>query len=280
MAWKQSTFRSNNHRKARLDAISRRMLFTWLMLAGLIIILAPHRWTNRLQFTFERLFNWPLQIGSNFSLTRSVQQPLSRTLDQEENKYKNYSANLEEEIEQLQLKIQQLSGLRERNPLLQGADLRTADIGWSRISDTQAELTINRGANDGLALNQYVLADNSIIGTVSELSSRTARVKLFTDPTSKINVKIGNLEVYRIMKGAGNLSAKVLDLQTTHNVKVSDNVIACKVPGLLDVPMIIGTVAQCENDKKNPIVWDITVQPACDISNIENVAVLIMNPKK
>jgi rod shape-determining protein MreC len=279
MAWKQSTFRSNNHRKTRLDAISRKMLFIWLMLAGLIIILAPHRWTNRLQFTFERLFSWPLKIGSNFSLARSTQQPLSIPLDRDENKYKNYSANLEQEIKQLQLKIQQLSGIRNRLSL-EGVSFPLADIISGRISDTRAELTINRGTDDGLALNQYVMADYCIIGTISELSSRTARVKLFTDPTSKINVKIGDLEVYRIMKGTGNLSAKILDLQTTHDVKAGDNVIACKVPGLLDVPMIMGTVAQCENDKKNPIVWDITVQPACDISNIKNVAVLIMNPKK
>jgi hypothetical protein len=279
MAWKQTTFRSHNHRKTRLDAVSRRMLFAWLMLAGLIIILAPHQWTNRLQFTFERLFNWPLKIGSSFSLARSIQQPLSRALDRDENKYRNYSVTLEQEINQLQQKIQQLSGIRNRLPL-EGVSLPLADIISIRINDTQANLTINRGADDGLALNQYILSDNCIIGAISELSSRTARVKLFTDPTSKIKVKIGNLEVYRIMQGTGNLSAKVLDLQTTHIVKAGDNVIACKEPGLLDVPMIIGTVAQCKPDDKNPIVWDITVRPACEIAQVENVAVLIMNPKK
>lgn len=281
MAWKQSKFRSNNRRKTRLDAISRRMLFIWLMLAGLIIILAPHQWTNRLQFTFVRLFKWPLKAGSSLSsLAQPTQQPLDRPLGRTEQEYENFIANQEEQIKQLQLKIQQLSGLRERQPLLQGADLRTADIGWSRINDAQAELIINRGTDDGLTLHQYVLADTSIIGTISELTSREARVTLFTDPTSKIKVRIGNLEVYRIMQGTGNLSAKVLDLQTTHNVKAGDNVIACKNPGLLDVPMIIGTVAQCEPDKKNPIVWDITVRPACDIAQVENVVVLIMNPKK
>ena len=258
------------------------MLFTWLMLAGLIIILAPHEWTNRLRFTFERFFRLPLKIGSNYSsLARPIQQPLAGQLSREENKYKNYSVSLEQEIKLLRQQNQQLSGLRNRRPL-EGSIILPADIiRRGPINDTQAELTINRGSDDGLAPKQYVLADDSIIGTISELTSRMAHVMLFTDPSAKTNVIIGKLdEAPRVMQGSGNISAKVLGLQKTHNVKVGDNVIACREPGLLDVPMIIGIVAQCEQDKKNPIVWDITVQPACDISQIDNVSVLIMNPRE
>lgn len=258
------------------------MLFTWLMLAGLIIILAPHQWTNRFQFAFERFFRLPLETGSNYSsLARPIQQPLAGQLSREENKYRNYSVSLEQEIKLLRQKNQQLSGLLDRRPL-EGSIILLADIiRRGPINDTQAELTINRGTKDGLAPRQYVLADNSIIGTISELTSRMAHVKLFTDPTAKTNIIIGKLdEAPRVMQGSGNISAKVPNLQKTHDVKVGDNVIARREPGLLDIPMIIGTVAQCEPDDKNPIVWDITVQPACDISQIDNVAVLIMNPRE
>lgn len=254
------------------------MLFTWLMLAGLIIILAPHRWTNRFQFTFERLFRWPLEIGSRYSLTRSTPQQLTGQLSRTENEYENFIENLKEENKQLQQKIQQLSGLRNRFPLLEGAKLQSADVGPIWINDGRAEMKINRGKNDGLALKQYVMADNSIIGTISKLSSRTAYVKLFTDPNSKIKVRIGELEVPKIMQGIGNFSAKVLLVPTTYDVNVGDNVIACKEPGTLDVPLIIGKVAQRKENDKNPIVWDITVQPACEIADIESVSVLIMNP--
>ena len=34
MAWKQFKFRSHKRRKKSLDSISKRMLFTWLMLAS------------------------------------------------------------------------------------------------------------------------------------------------------------------------------------------------------------------------------------------------------
>ena len=44
--------------------------------------------------------------------------------------------------------------------------------------------------------------------------------------------------------------------------------------------MVIGMVVQCSKDVTEPSVWDITVQPACNITMIENVSVLIMNPKE
>ncbi|MHC4735435.1 MAG: hypothetical protein ACYTDW_13395, partial [Planctomycetota bacterium] len=52
----------------RLGALSRPMLFTWLMLTGLILLFAPQNLTNDLQFAFARIFRWPLTIGKNISL--------------------------------------------------------------------------------------------------------------------------------------------------------------------------------------------------------------------
>lgn len=278
MAWKQSTFRTKTRRKSILNSLSRRMLFTWLMLAGFILILAPQQWTNKFQFAFIRIFRWPLKIGSEISLASPTQQQFSDSPNRTISQYENYIRNLEQSLEQANQKINQLSGLRNRFPLLKGAKLMTADIATVTISGSQAELIINRGTDEGLASSQFVIADNSIIGTIAEVSNRLARVKLFTDKSSNIAVKVGKSEVKRVMRGVGNNSAKILNLQTKHKVETGDQVFACKKPGLLDVPMIIGTVTRCKRDDQQPSVWDITVQPACDISKIDSVTVIIMNP--
>ncbi len=248
------------------------------MLAGFILILAPQQWTNKFQFAFIRIFRWPLKIGSEISLASPTQQQFSDSSDQTIIRYENHIANLEQSLEQANQKINQLSGLRNRFPLLKGAKLETADISTVTISDTQAELIINRGTDEGLMSNQFVIANNSIIGTITEVSNRLARVKLFTDKSSNIAVKLGKSEVKRVMRGIGNNSAKILNLQTKHKVETGDRVFACKKPGLLDVPMIIGIVTQCKRDDQQPSVWDITVQPACDITKIDSVTVIIMNP--
>jgi len=256
------------------------MLFTWFMLAGFIFLFAPQNLTNKFQLAFARIFRWPLSIGRNISLSAHTQSARGGLTDvvsrREYNKLQNHLANLTEQLYQKHQKVENLSGLRDRLPL-KGAKLVLADVIREFIDGLRSEFIINRGENDGLAQGQFVLGDNSIIGTISYVSSRTALVKLVTDSTSKIAVKIAELN--RVMQGTGSNSAKVQLLSIKHKVKIGDVVYASKKPGFLDAPMIIGTVAQCKRDDENPSLWDITVKPASDIERLNSVAVIIMNPQ-
>jgi rod shape-determining protein MreC len=264
----------------RLGSLSRPMLFTWFMLSGLILLFAPQHLTNDLQFAFARIFRWPLTIGKNISLYARTKRPAPGVMFDKENQYQNYIANLEEQLRQKHQELIELSGLRDRFHALENAGLIMADVYRSSINEKLCELTINRGKDDGLAEGYYVLGDNSIIGTISDVASRTARVKLFTDPDSKIPVRIGNLNIDRLMEGDGKDSAKIQYLSTKHKVRVGDKVMTRKKPGFLDASMIIGRVAQCKRDDRNPAFWDITVKPVCDTERLESITVIIMNPKE
>lgn len=255
--------------------VSRTMLLTWFTLAGLIFLFAPQRLTNKFQFTFARIFRWPLSIGRNFTLSTRAQQPLTNIISRRESQYQNHIANLREELLQERQKVKKLSGLYNRY-VWEGVKFVLADVITVTVDESRGELIINRGQIDGLAKDQFVLGDNSIIGTISEVSSRTAQVKLVTDSTSKIAVKIAG--VGRVMQGNGN-TARVPLLPIKYKVKTGDIVLADKKPGFLDVPLIAGRVAQCKRDDENPSLWDITVKPVCDIERLNDVAVIIMNPQ-
>ena len=252
------------------------MLLAWFILAGFILIFAPQNLTNKFQLAFAHIFRWPLSIGRNISLSARTQPPITDAVSRREyNKLQNHLANLTEQLYQEHQKVEKLSGLRNRLPL-KGAKLVLADVIREFIDGLHSKFIINRGENDGLANGQLVFGDNSIIGTISYVSSRTAQVKLVTDSTSKIAVKIAGLN--RVMQGSGSDSAKVLMVSIKHKVKIGDVVYAGKKPGVLDAPMIIGKVAECKRDDENPSLWDITVKPACDIEKLNSVAVIIMNP--
>jgi rod shape-determining protein MreC len=265
--------------------VPERVLFISLLLTGFIFFFAPQKLTNKFQFTFVRIFCRPVSMGREISLSKSGLMASAQGSPQHVVSRKRYDklhnnlANVMERLRQERQKVEKLSGLRNR-PVWKGVDFVLADVITASVDGLHSELIINRGRQDGLAKGQFVLANDSIIGTVSNMDARTARVRLITDPASKIAVKIAGLNTDRIMQGSGKNSAKVQLVPTKHEIKTGEVVYAQKKPGFLGTPVIVGTVAQCKSNKENPLLWDITVEPACDAKRLTDVAVVVMNPQR
>jgi len=255
--------------------ISRRMLFTWCMLTGFIFLFAPQNLTSKFQLAFVHIFRWPLTIGNNMVMTAQTQQPLAGTAGRSENQYLNYIDNLEETLAQERKRFKKLNELYNTY-VWEGTAFALADVITSD-EGSRNELTIDCRKTTGLAKGQFVLGDESIIGTISDIFPQIskAEVKLVTDPTSIIPVKVAGMN--SMMKGSGNNSAKIEMVR--NKVEVGESVFALKKPGFMDAPMIVGKVSEC-NRNKDPLLWDITVVPACNIELLEDVAVIIMNPQK
>ncbi|MBN2456670.1 MAG: rod shape-determining protein MreC [Sedimentisphaerales bacterium] len=259
--------------------VSSGMLFTWLLLSGFILLFVPKSLTNKIQFTFARTFRLPLGIGRNVLLSARMEKPVKEMVSRRQyRQLQNYLAAVEEELIRKNMKIEQLSGLRERLFSLEDANLMFADIISRAIERSRCQFIINRGRGDGIAKGQFVLGDNSIIGVVDQVDRNMAEVKLITDPGSKIAVKIAQTKA--LMQGYGGNIAKVRTLlQEKNKIKAGENVLAYKKPGFLDSPFIIGMVQSCQRDDENPLLWDITVKPACDIERLERVTVIVISPK-
>jgi len=210
-------------------------------------------------------------------MTAQTQQPLAGAASRSDTQYTNYIANLEETLAQERKKLKKLSGLYNTY-VWEGTDYALADVITATVDGSRNELTIACRKTTGLAKGQFVLGDESIIGTISDIFPQIskAEVKLVTDPMSIMPVKVA--EFKNVMKGSGNNSAKIEMVK--NKVKVGESVFALKKPGFLDAPMIVGKVTECNRNQKNPSLWDITVVPACNIEQLEDVAVIIMNPQK
>jgi rod shape-determining protein MreC len=257
--------------------VSRRMVFIWLMLGGLILLFSPQAVTSRFQFAFARFFRWPLSIGRNMPLSAKTKLPLENDFNRKETQYQNHIANLEEELRQKGRTIEQLIGFRTRFRGLEGARLVPADIITTSIEGRRCEVIINRGSDDGLTKDLFVIGDNSAIGTITDIAERTAKVRLFSDASSIVQVNISGLDVNMLMQGDSANTAKIKMVPVKHKINVGDAVMLRKKPGYLDISMIVGTVQQCKRDDKNPSLWEINVRPVCDIDKLNNVAAIVMN---
>ncbi len=249
------------------------MLFTWFMLTGLIFLFAPPELTNEFHDAFFRVFYWPLSIGKNLSLSVRTRQPLGDTGVVPRREYDKLLANLEGQLREERKKVEMLSGLRNRFPLEAG-DLQVASVFPGSFDKLHGELSIDKGKDGKVAKGQFVLADDSIIGTIGDVSLRGARVELFTNPTSNIAVEVANTK--RLMQGSGNNLARIPMMK--QKVKMGSEVMASRKTGFLNAPMIIGKVLRYERNAKSPVLWDIIVEPVCDFEQLNGVAVIVMNP--
>lgn len=250
--------------------VSGRMLFTWFMLAGFILLFIPDKITSRLQLSFAYIFRFPLRIGYSISLSAPTQDFKRDFVSRNEySKLHTHLMNVVEDCNEAYQKIEQLAGYRKLKPL-EGADFVLANV--CDVSD--GKLVIDRGQNDGVSLGQFVLCYNSIIGTVSQLSPGTAEIELFTGPSAKMQVQVADEQA--ILNGTGDDRAEIRFIPKTKTIKTGDSVFASKKPGFLNGTMLLGKVTSCTIDDDNPFFWDIKVEPVCNLKRVTDVAVIVI----
>ncbi len=273
---------------------SKRMMLTYFVLGGLIFLFSPPRLTGRLQLAYARLFSWPLSVGRQVTVasrtapgidlgrpsdyTRAIDahrqlQDRLANLEAQHRKLRNHLANREAQLDQAQRKIDELARLRN---VPEWGRMSFQQAGIIAVSgQTQSELMIDRGQDDGLAVGQYVLGDLSMIGVVSAVSTQTARIKLITDPTSRIPVRIEQLDARGVMEGRGSGTAEISQVPARQQARPGDRVYALNTPGFPSVPIVTAEVVDSRRDPDNPMLWSIRVRPVCDLASLTNVAVIV-----
>jgi len=259
----------------RRKRLSKRMLFTWFFLVSLIFFFTPESLTSHLQLSFARVFRIPLGVGHSISLSAhrgsGPEEVVSR---RKYNQLRNHLENIRQKLYAEHKKSEQLAGLRMRLPL-DGANLITADVITARVGAEQSKFVINRGSGDGLGKGQFALADNSVIGVISQVGSSTATLRLLSDPESKVAVKIGRDQAGGLMHGLGANRARI-EL-SEQKVPIGEYVFVRRKPGFLDVPIIAGEVVQCERDDQSPLMWNVEVETVCNLQGVGTVAVIVMD---
>lgn len=242
--------------------------------------------------TCAKIAEAPLRAGRTLSSRAETDSSAADVVSRAQyDMLRNHLANVTQWLNDERQKVEELSRLRNR-PAWKGASFLQADVMKVTMTDSFCEMIINRGSDEGIGKGQYVLGDEIIIGTVSQAAPRVAKVRLITDPESKLAVKIADgvqsagsgkkrraEETESLMHGMGNNSAKILLLPAKYKVTLGSAVYVRKNPGLLDTAMTAATVTRCGRDAENPLIWDIKVEPACNIKALEHVMVIIMNPK-
>ena len=138
--------------------------------------------------------------------------------------------------------------------------------------------TIDKGTDDGIAVDCNVLAGAGLCGIVTQAGPNWARVRAITDDDSNVSAMISTTSDTCIVAGnlqlidEGTLSlVKLTD--TNNHVHVGDKVVTSSISEKYLPGILIGYISELNNDANN-LTKSGTVNPAVDFRHLQEVLVI------
>jgi rod shape-determining protein MreC len=102
---------------------------------------------------------------------------------------------------------------------------------------------VNAGGDGGLARGQAAITGDGLVGRLTEVGSRAARVLLITDLNSRIPVKLEGSHTSAVLAGDNSERPRLLYVGTTETVKIGDRVVTSGEGGVFPPDLPVGMVS-------------------------------------
>jgi rod shape-determining protein MreC len=195
------------------------------------------------------------------------------------------AAELEGKVIALELERQQLLAdrgeaerLRKLLAFAEGSSQRRyvgARVVGVRLGTSGRQLlTVDRGADDGLARMMPVVVADGVVGRVHEVQGRSADVLVVTDLNSAIAVRVERTRARGNVRGTGKPDLCKLEYALrTEDVAEGDALVTSGTDGVFPRGLPVGKVTQIEREKHG-LFLDARVLPAVDVTRVEEVLVV------
>jgi rod shape-determining protein MreC len=191
---------------------------------------------------------------------------------------------LKQELQRLQVRLQeeraqaqraenfrQLLELRERA----GVDTVAAEVIAGPATIEFRDMTIDKGSREGLARDMAVISPAGVVGRVVLASPRAARVQMLIDLNAAAGAMIERTRAQGLVVGHGSM-LRMEYVPGTADVKQGDLVVTSGIDKIYPKGFVIGTVEAVE--RGSGTYHEITVRPAVDFSQLEEVLVVTTPP--
>lgn len=151
--------------------------------------------------------------------------------------------------------------------------------------------TIDQGDAGGVDHGMAVLLGEVFVGMVEQAGTHTARVKLLTDVSVEMKVRIGRftdgefipLDKYFWLAGRGDERMEIRDAERRDVeagvIRVGDTVLSDPTSDILPAAMTIGKISAVAPDRDNPLLSILSVQSAVDLTSLRRVFVYDSAPE-
>lgn len=123
---------------------------------------------------------------------------------------------------------------------------------------------VNAGSEHGLARGQAAIAEEGLIGRLTEVGSRAARILLITDLNSRIPVVIQRSRANAVLAGDNSERPRLVFVSEPNAIKVGDRVVTSGEGGVFPPGLPVGLVAAAEHGA-------VRVEPFAELSQLGHV---------
>lgn len=229
---------------------------------GLTPIARPlQRLSRSISGSFQFLFHLGQIKRENESLRAQVESNTSTAVELEELRKEN--SQLREQL-----------GFQERTKL---PSVEAHIIGRDAIGTSQ-QITIDRGSSDGIALDHGVTSAAGIfIGTVTQVESHSAVIRLVTDNRSVIPVRVEETGAEGVARGVHGLEIELVYVPVNTPLSVGAMIITSGLGGTLPAGIAVGRVTDIHTSASD-LFHEATIQSSAFLDELQSVYVLQATP--
>lgn len=197
-------------------------------------------------------------------------------------KLKEENQHLSRQVKELLVEKQRWREIGKENEVLKKAlniglekdfEMRLAQVVGKDVSGDI--FIINKGEKDGLLAGEVVITPEKVlVGKILKTYDNFSKVRLFTDKDFSLNAQIGEKEVEGVLKGEGNLKAKIHFVPKEKEVFVGDEIFTSNLGNNFPSGLLIGEVEKIEK-VDTEFYQQLVVKPALDIKNLKFVFVIL-----
>ena len=126
---------------------------------------------------------------------------------------------------------------------------------------------VNAGARDGVARGQAALSGEGLVGRVSEVGSRTARILLLTDLNSHIPVTVERTGERAMLDGDNSDRPRLVFLDPKTTTDSGDRIVTSGAGGVFPPGLPVGVVSAVESGV-------VRIEPYAELSRLQMVRLI------
>src|SRR5579863_8715205 len=240
-------------------------------------------WVQRLHFALDAAA-YPVQVAVSSPRTAwnwATQGLQTRDALRAENK------RLHDQVLALEMSVVREDALEQENAELRGlhASLppfikkwQLAEIISVETNPLRQRVVINKGATDGVLVNQAVVDGSGVLGQVARVGPWSAEVILVTDPEHAIPVEVTRNSLRSIAVGSGNTGELLLPyLAVNSDVKSGDTLVSSGLGGVFPAGLPVARITGVRREN-NQVLAQVRAQPVAIVERDREVILQDFEP--